>query len=111
MRYNEREMPGVDEEGWLDYLQTPNFLPPLFELKNQSEIDAWFEENMPKSVRYGVYNPLHNGTLNHAALDYTVRSLTKAGIEVFMSLSRITRWCTTIFKQGRLTGTTLTVSP
>ena len=84
VRYNEREMPGVDEEGWLDYLQTPNFLPPLFELKNQSEVDAWFEENMPKRVRYGVYNPLHNETLNHAALDYTVRSLTKAGIEVFM---------------------------
>ena len=82
--YDDRNMPGVDEKGWLDYLQTPTFMPPLFELKNQSEVDAWFEENMPKRVRYGVYNPQHNGTLNHAALDYTVRSLTEAGIKVFM---------------------------
>ena len=82
--YVDRNMPGVDEAGWLDYLQTPTFMPPLFELMNQSEVDAWFEENMPKRVRYGVYNPMPNGTLNHAALDYTVRSLTEAGIEVFM---------------------------
>lgn len=82
--YIDRNMPGVDDEGWLDYLQNPGFLPPLFELKNQTEVDAWFEENMPKRAKYGVYNPLPNGTLNHAALDYTVRSLTEAGIEVFM---------------------------
>ena len=63
---------------------------------------------MPKSVRYGVYNPLaHNGTLNHAALDYTVQLLDQSRMKFSCSLSRITRWCTTIFKQGRLTGTTL----
>ena len=82
--YIDRNMPGVDDEDWLEYLQTPGFLPPLFELKNQSEVDAWFEENMPNRVKYGVYNPLPNGTLNHAALDYTVRSLSEAGIEVLM---------------------------
>ena len=82
--YRERDMPDVGGEGWLEYLQTPGFLPPKFEVKNQSEVDEWFEENMNKRVKYGVYNPHHNGTLNHAALDYTIRSLTDAGIEVLM---------------------------
>lgn len=84
VQYFDRDMPGVDDEGWLDYLQTPGYLPPLFELKNQTEVDAWFAENMPKRVNYGVYNPHHNGTLNHAALEYTVHALTEAGIQVFM---------------------------
>lgn len=80
----DRKIPGVGDEGWVEYLQTPRFLAPNFELKNQSEVDAWFEENMPKRVKYGVYNPESNGTLNHFALEYVIEQLTNAGIDVFM---------------------------
>ena len=82
--YVDRNIPGVGDEGWVEYLQTPRFLAPNFELKNQSEVDAWFEENMPRRVKYGVYNPESNGTLNHLALEYTIEQLTNAGIDVFM---------------------------
>ena len=82
--YRERNMPDVGGEGWLEYLQTPTFLPPKFEVKNQTEVVEWFDENMAKRARAGVYNPEHNGTLNHAALDYIIGSMTEAGIEVLM---------------------------
>ena len=84
LNYVDRKIPGVGDEGWIEYLQTPNFMAPNFEEKNQSEVDTWFEENMPKRVKYGVYNPLSNGTLNHFALEYTIEQLTNAGIDVFM---------------------------
>lgn len=84
LNYAERNIPGNGDEGWVDYLQTPYFLAPNFELKNQSEVDAWFEENMPRRVKYGVYNPQDNGTLNHLALEYSINRLTNAGIDVFM---------------------------
>lgn len=84
LNYVDRKIPGVGDESWVEYLQTPRFLAPNFELKNQSEVDAWFEENMPKRVKYGVYNPQSNGTLNHLALEYAIEQLTNAGIDVFM---------------------------
>jgi len=84
LNYVDRKIPGVGDEGWVEYLQTPRFLAPNFELKNQSEVDTWFEENMPKRVKYGVYNPESNGTLNHFALEYAIEQLTNAGIDVFM---------------------------
>lgn len=82
--YHDRKMPDVGGTGWLDYLQTPKFLPPHFEAMNDSEVQAWFDENMERKARNGVYNPKANGTLNHAALEYTIASLTNAGIHVFM---------------------------
>ena len=84
LNYADRKIPGVGDEGWFEYLQTPRFLAPNFETKNQSEIDLWFEDNMPRRVKYGVYNPMSNGTLNHLALEYTIEQLTNAGIDVFM---------------------------
>ena len=84
LNYVDRKIPGVGDEGWVEYLQTPRFLAPNFELKTQSEVDAWFEENMPSRVKYGVYNPESNGTLNHLALEYAIEQLTNAGIDVFM---------------------------
>ena len=84
LSYDDRDMPGVNKEGWFEYLQHPGWLPPKFENMNQTDVDEWFEENMPKRVKYGVYNPLPNGTLNHAALDYMIRTLTEAGVEVLM---------------------------
>lgn len=84
LNYVDRKIPGVGDEGWVEYLQTPKFLAPNFELKNQSEVDTWFEENMPKRAKYGVYNPQSNGTLNHLALEYAIEQLTNAGIDVFM---------------------------
>jgi hypothetical protein len=35
-------------------------------------------------LEWGGYNPQSNGTLNHLALEYTIQSLTEAGIEVVM---------------------------
>jgi len=82
--YYDRGMPEVGGGEWLDYLQTPKYLPPHFEAMNRTEVVVWFEENMEQKARYGVYNPLPNGTLNHEALEYTIRSLTQSGIEVIM---------------------------
>lgn len=82
--YYDRKMPEVFSEQWGEYLQTPNFMPPKFETWNQSEVVAWFEENMESKARMGGYNPNSNGTLNHMALEYIIKSLTDADIEVVM---------------------------
>ena len=82
--YYDRKMPNIGGDGWLEYLQTPKFLPPHFEAMNRTEVVTWFEENMERKVRNGVYNPLPNGTLNHQALEYTIDALTQSGIEVIM---------------------------
>ena len=82
--YYDRKMPNVGSDEWIDYLQTPNFAPPNFQLWNDTELENWFEENMPKRKHYGVFNPHSNGTLNHISLDYTIKTLTDAGIDVFM---------------------------
>ena len=82
--YSHRNMPDVFSVQWDEYLQTPNFMPPKFETWNQSEVVAWFEENMESKARMGGYNPNSNGTLNHMALEYIIKSLTDAGIEVVM---------------------------
>ena len=84
LSYYDRKMPEVSTEAWDAYLQTPKFMPPKFETWNQSEVVAWFEENMESRARMGGYNPQPNGTLNHQALEYTIRSLTEAGIQVVM---------------------------
>ena len=84
LSYNKRSMPEVNTDGWDAYLQTPTFMPPKFETWNQSEVVGWFEENMESKARMGGYNPQSNGTLNHLALEYTIQSLTEAGIEVVM---------------------------
>jgi hypothetical protein len=85
--YYDRQMPSVGGDGWFEYLMTPKFMPDKFETWNQSTVDAWFEANMSKRVQRGVYNPLPNGTLNHEALEYAVRELTQADIEVLLVAS------------------------
>jgi hypothetical protein len=82
--YNERNIPEIGDADWISYLQTPNFLPPLFENMNHSEVRGWFDENMPKRAKYGVYNPQAGGTLNHASLEYAISTLRASGIEVYM---------------------------
>ena len=85
--YYDRQMPSVGGEEWLDYLKTPKFMPDKFETWNRSTVDAWFEANMSRRVQGGTYNPLPSGTLNHLALEYSIRSLTEAGIEVLLVAS------------------------
>ena len=63
-------------------MQTPGFMPDKFEVMNKSDVDLWFEENMASRVKYGVYNPHSEGTLNHIALEYMISELTNSGIKV-----------------------------
>ena len=82
--YYNRGMPEIGSDAWLSYLETPNFMPPKFETWNDSEVDNWFQENMSKKAKLGVYNPNPNGTLNHQALNFMIQTLTEAGIEVVL---------------------------
>ena len=82
--YYNRGMPEIGSDAWLSYLETPDFLPPKFETWNEFEVDNWFQENMTKKAKAGVYNPNSDGTLNHDALNFIIRTLTEADIEVIL---------------------------
>ena len=76
--------PKPNEEGWFDYLKTPNFLAPKYELLNDSETLELIDEKMQSKKYAGVYNPKFGGTLNHLAYEYMLETLTDAGIKVLL---------------------------
>ena len=77
-------VPGVGDDDWLEYLMTPTFKSPNFELKSSDEVKSYFENNMPKLANGSIYNPKSEGTLNHNSYEYILRELTKNGIEVLL---------------------------
>ena len=77
-------VPGIGDDDWLEYLMTPTYKPPNFELKSSNEVRTYFEENMPKLANGSIYNPKSEGTLNHNSYEYILRELTKNGIEVLL---------------------------
>lgn len=76
--------PKPNDDGWYDYLRTPSFLAPKYELLNDSVVKQLIDENMTKKKNAGVYNPNFNGTLNHLAYEYMLDELTEANIEVLL---------------------------
>ncbi len=83
LTYSERSIkPG--EDGWYDFLMTPNFLAPKYELLNDSEVKELIDDKMQSKKKQGVYNPKFNGTFNHEALEYMISELTKNGIQVML---------------------------
>ena len=76
--------PKPNEDGWYDYLRTPSFLAPKYELLNDSQAKQLIDENMTKKKNAGVYNPNFNGTLNHLSYEYMLSELTNANIEVLL---------------------------
>ena len=77
-------VPGVGDDDWLEYLMTPTYKSPNFELKSSYEVRTYFEENMPKLANGSIYKPKSEGTLNHNSYEYILRELTKNGIEVLL---------------------------
>ena len=77
-------VPPPNSDGWKEYLRTPKWLFSKLELMNQEEKSQWENVTVVDKIRYGVNNPLHNGTLNHAALEYMVSRFSESGIEVVL---------------------------
>ena len=77
-------VPGIGDDDWLEYLMTPTYKSPNFELKSSYEVRTYFEENMPKLANGSIYKPKSEGTLNHNSYEYILRELTKNGIEVLL---------------------------
>ena len=77
-------VPHPNSDGWKDYLRTPKWLFSKLELMDQEERSEWENVTVVDKIRYGVNNPLHNGTLNHAALEYMVSRFSESGIEVVL---------------------------
>ena len=77
-------VPGIGDDDWLEYLMTPTYKSPNFELKSSHEVRTYFEENMPKLASGSIYNPKSEGTLNHKSYEYILQELTNNGIEVLL---------------------------
>ena len=77
-------VPHPESRGWQDYLRSPKWLSSKLERMESEERSEWENVTLVNKVKYGVNNPLHNGTLNHAALDYMVSRFSESGIEVVL---------------------------
>lgn len=77
-------VPHPNSNGWHDYLRTPKWLFSKLELMDEEERSEWENVTVVNKIKYGVNNPLHNGTLNHAALEYMVSRFSESGIEVVL---------------------------
>ena len=77
-------VPAIGDDNWLEYLMTPTYKSPNFELKSSNEVRAYFEANMPKIANGSVYNPRSEGTLNHDSYEYILRELRENGIKVLL---------------------------
>tara|TARA_Y100001980_G_C14534932_1_gene311392 strand:+ start:133 stop:1857 length:1725 start_codon:yes stop_codon:yes gene_type:complete len=83
----EKKYPLPSDPDWIEFLMSPyNFMPknPYLETKSPSEVNAYFEKNMPSKVRQGVYNPKLNDTLHHQSYEYMIKEITDAGIPILL---------------------------
>ena len=81
--YTESDIPR-SEENWIDYLMTPPYKAPNFEIKSQQEVEKYFSTNMPLLVNGSIYKPQYNSTLNHRAYEYMINELTSNNIEILL---------------------------
>ena len=77
-------VPNPDQDSWHEYLRTPGWGYSQLERMTPEERSEWENETIVKHVKYGVNNPLPNGTLNHAALHYMVSRFSESGIKVIL---------------------------
>ena len=83
VEYSESDIPR-SEEKWLEYLMTPTFKPPNFEIKSQQEVEEYFSTNMPSLANGSIYKPKYNSTLNHMAYEYMIQELTSNNIQILL---------------------------
>lgn len=82
--FSPSELPSIGDEEWLDYLMTPTYKPPNFELKTSAEVKSYFDENMPNLANGSIYKPKSENTLNHLSYEYILQELTSSGINVLL---------------------------
>ena len=82
--YTDSDIPYYDNELWLEYLMTPNYKSPNFELKSEIEVKNYFSENMDKISSSPIYTPQKENTLNHEAYEYMLDMLSSRNIPVIL---------------------------
>ena len=97
-------VPPVGSEAWNEYLGTPNWRASKIQDWNDTEVREYLDESMAKKKGQGVYNPRAEGTQNHAALEYTIESLTAAGIEVLIVSIPHHPWVREYLDPGQMDG-------
>jgi hypothetical protein len=78
-----RFLPDPDTPEWMDYLKRPGWPASVIdnEWKRKMTMDKYNETVL---MTRSNFEPLHNGTRNHAALDYIISELIEADIEVVL---------------------------
>ena len=77
-------VPDTEHPKWDEYIQTPIFPNDLYGLEGY-DIDELNEYRETKLHVSPYASPPSNGTLSHLALEYEIKSLTAAGIEVIIT--------------------------
>jgi len=77
-------VPHPSHDSWHEYLRTQNWLYSKLELMSNESRSDWENITIPNSLKKGVNNPEHNGTLNHAALEYMVSRFSESGINTIL---------------------------
>jgi len=76
--------PSHIDSNWKDYLSTPNYRGNGWQNTTKEELQPWFDENFPKKVTYGEYNPHHNGTLFHSVYEFMIEEMVEQNIKVIL---------------------------
>ena len=100
--------PIIGTNEWDNYLSEPNWRTSKFDSKSSTEIREYLDEKMPSKSKQGVYNPKANDTQNHKALDYMIKSLVNASIDVVLVGIPHHPWVNEYLEPGQLDGMNLT---
>ena len=98
------------DDGWFDFLMTPNFNSPNYENLNDSKVYEKIEKIMQTKKNQGVYNPKFNDTFNHNALEYMLKEITSNGIEVMLVASPHHPYVYQHLDEGQLDGFNFTIN-
>jgi hypothetical protein len=97
-------VPAVGSAEWDKYLSEPKWSNSKFDDMQPEEIREYFDENMPRKSKQGVYNPPANNTQNHQALNYIIHELLNASIEVVLVGIPHHPWVNEYLEPGQLDG-------
>ena len=98
-----------EDDGWYEFLMTPNFNSPNYENLNDSKVYEKIEKIM-QTKRIRVYNPKFNDTFNHNALEYMLKEITSNGIEVMLVASPHHPYVYEHLDEGQLDGFNFTIN-
>ena len=77
-------VPNPNSEDWNSYLRNPTWLPRYLDSMNESELELYETEMIPKQMNKNRYNPVLENNLNFAALEYIVASFSENKIPVLL---------------------------